>query len=570
MGKTKAKSAADSVRKGWHHRFTKAGFKRLGWLALFISLFAASLPLLDYVRQDTTVSDPGELWLLVVFFILTGVILLASYSLWLKTNTERLIASMGATYWLGVRGADFANQSHFLQSHFNSKVAILIVEVAGYLMAGLLALAFDRVERYIEAKKWTDANPLETIAKFVCVALLLFNGFKLVNYLSTHHVANGYQPGKTVSAKLKQPTQAPDIYYFVFDRYASQTSLAQHFNFDNTAFINQLKAEGFSVRDDAYSNYQYTAPSVASTLRMDYHADLDKALPGKQPNNFLPYKKLFTDNNAASLLRQAGYQTVNFGNWWNVTRKQKQATNILPQYQLTVLGKQHILSELQANGLARSFFGIVLKYIPQVAGKTVLKFSFSSPRELYLGQLAEVKQLAQQPHTQPRFVFGHFLNAHPPYLFLPDGSPSSYNSGDSNAGIPRREKYVNQLQFANSSSIELIKSIKAASKTPPIIIIQADEGPYPVEPVKDWVTAPADTVKLKMGILAAYYLPGLPTGSQPNSSVNAFRYVFNQYFGANIKELPDCSFVSNGDTPFKFVDVTTKLHSSNANCTPYK
>lgn len=553
------------IRRRLTLRLLNISIKRFIFLGIFVSAFAAALPLLDYIRQDTAVSDPTELYLLIFFFVGTALFLLASYCLWLRTPVERLIATMLSTYILGVIGADFANKNHFLQAHAGSKGAIAIVEIGGYFLAGFIAFGSGQLEKYIDKKKWTSPRPLETIAKFVCVALLVVNGLKFFQYTSKQWAASTYQPVTSVHPNLSRANSKPkrDIYYFVFDRYASQESLQKHFNFDNSSFVTALQQEGFTIRDNAYANYQYTAPSIASTVRMDYHSDIAKALPGERPGNFLPYKKIIERSPVSQNLRQAGYRVYNVGNWWNVTRKQQQATNILPQYQLTLFGKHILLSELQSQVIGRSFFGILLKYIPEIAGKTIFSFRFDTPRELYLGQLAEIKQLARQPHNSPRFVFGHFLNAHPPYSFMPDGSAPPYSGNDNSDGAPRSVKYIDQLQYANTTALDLIRTIKAQSKVPPIIIIQSDEGPYPLPLPADWTTVPAYTLQLKTGILAAYYLPD--TSSEQiapiTSSVNAFRFVFNHYFGAQLPYLPDCTYIYNDKKPFTFYNVTAQLHT---------
>jgi hypothetical protein len=65
----------------------------------------------------------------------------------------------------------------------------------------------------------------------------------------------------------------------------------------------------------------------------------------------------------------------------------------------------------------------------------------------------------------------------------------------------------------------------------------------------------------RMSILNAYYLPG--PGRQalyPSiSPVNTFRVLFNAYFGAGLDLLPDRSYFSTWDEPFKFIDVSRSV-----------
>jgi hypothetical protein len=124
------------------------------------------------------------------------------------------------------------------------------------------------------------------------------------------------------------------------------------------------------------------------------------------------------------------------------------------------------------------------------------------------------------------------------------------------------------VQYANTTIMQMINTIKKSSKTQPIIIIQADEGPYPLEAPAQWQNATSNILKLKMGILAAYSLPGLKPGAdnQINSSVDAFRFIFNNYFGASLKYLPDCSYVYNNSQAFTFYNISSKLHQQPPGC----
>ncbi|QQR52629.1 hypothetical protein IPG36_00685 [bacterium] len=63
---------------------------------------------------------------------------------------------------------------------------------------------------------------------------------------------------------------------------------------------------------------------------------------------------------------------------------------------------------------------------------------------------------------------------------MPDGSTVSYNDEANDYGIPREQKYLNQLQYLNGRILEMVDKIKQASVVPPVIVLAADEGPYPV------------------------------------------------------------------------------------------
>jgi hypothetical protein len=557
-------------------KFTRQSAKRYLYLGIFTGVFAVSLPFLDYIHQDVTISTPGEIILICLFFVVIGLIILATYSLWLKSNAERLLATLVLTYGFTEQYGSIVGWFGWLSSRVGSAKSAVIAQFSVYLIVGLLAKLVYAASKKLEQKGLTKGF-LETAVRFACVFIAVINLYAFLSYVFNHHAVSSYKQPKTVdgvSSLNKVKTPPRDIYYLVFDRYASEQSLQANFNFDNSGYIDWLKKSGFVIRDDAFSNYQFTAPSVASTLRMDYHSDLSKDFPGGQPNNVIPYKNLIQNSQALSLLHKSGYDVYNVGNWWNITRFQKDATNISPLFRATVFGKSFNLSELQSKDIDKSFLGGFLKHGISISGLTFMKVTNGAPRDVYLKQLEDVKTLASQPHTKPRVVFAHFLNTHPPYAFNADGSPTNYDVNDNNTGASRSDKYINQLKFANSSTQELIKTIQQKSKTAPVILIQADEGPYPLSDQTKWQKAPDDTLKLKFGILAAYNLPGVSPekANQIGSSVNIFRFVFNNYFDTKFKYLPDCSYVYNPEDnkPFVFYDITKKLHPANNSCENYK
>ena len=68
----------------------------------------------------------------------------------------------------------------------------------------------------------------------------------------------------------------------------------------------------------------------------------------------------------------------------------------------------------------------------------------------------------------------------------------------------------------------------------------------------------ADYFRIRLGNLVAMYLPGVDVDvSDTFTSVNTFRLVFREYFGADLELLPDRSFTwPDNDHIYDFRDVT--------------
>jgi hypothetical protein len=128
-----------------------------------------------------------------------------------------------------------------------------------------------------------------------------------------------------------------------------------------------------------------------------------------------------------------------------------------------------------------------------------------------------------------------------------------------------RNAYVDQLKFTNKMLEQTIDNILANSAREPIIVLQADEGPWTPEfpkQAREGELTP-DTLRIRHRILNAYHLPGVGDGVlYPTiSPVNTFRVIFNEYFGAEFPMLDDSAYRSAGhnDDLYHFVEVTDQL-----------
>jgi hypothetical protein len=167
-------------------------------------------------------------------------------------------------------------------------------------------------------------------------------------------------------------------------------------------------------------------------------------------------------------------------------------------------------------------------------------------RDRYTYVFNSIDEIAKM--SQPTFSYIHIISPHPPFLFDPEGNPT-YPSDFLNEqhkytfGLYKKG-YLNQVRFLNKNMLKAIDTILADSKTPPIIIIQGDHGPWlQKSPEHFW-------------ILNAYYLPGHEDKLYPTiSPVNTFRIVFNEYFGGKYDMLRDVSYKSSVQNPYDVLEV---------------
>ena len=360
-------------------------------------------------------------------------------------------------------------------------------------------------------------------------------------------VAASAHPTEPVGGAVAAPSAAstPDIYYFIFDRYASQQTLARVYDFDNRPIASFLRAKGFYVALESHANYPKTAPSLASTFRMDY-LDFLVDRPLAERNEWHPIYDMLQHHRVGAFLKSRGYRFVQIGSWWAPTQGSAAADE---SYSFG-------LSEFAWLYLRRTILPKVLDAaLPTTGLARMTAWDNGQCRRVPL-QFEAAKAVAARP--EPTFTFVHVLLPHEPYVFDADGgclSPIDAQERGNERG------YLDQLQYANSLIRDVVESLLARPDRP-IIILQADEGPYPEAyrtGNRSWTIATPDELATKTGILNAYYFPEGDYSAlyQEITPVNTFRLLFDKYFGTGFGRLPDRIFAfPDYSQIYDFFDVT--------------
>ena len=335
----------------------------------------------------------------------------------------------------------------------------------------------------------------------------------------------------------------PDIYYLVFDRYGDSET-ARAYGLEND-LDDYLTARGFYVAPASRSNYLKTVFSLASSLNADY---LDDVIRGRErTTNWSPVYAHLWRHRVGAFLRAQGYSYTHLGSWYYPTRENPQATRNVNYYTRV------------PRPVALLLDSVLLSPVKQAFGQPWLDYRLQDWHRVRQ-QIDDVLRLA--PVRGPKFVFLHVLVPHPPYVFDHDGG---FVSREDEMRRTFAENYRNQVRAANGMIRRLVDGILRDSATPPVIIVQGDEGPYPPGTMRDdfdWRRATATQLRVRSAILNAYYLPGANPGAlYPTiSPVNSFRVVFNTYFGTNLPLLRDRTNRHVSDfQPFDFDDITTEV-----------
>ena len=322
----------------------------------------------------------------------------------------------------------------------------------------------------------------------------------------------------------------PDIYYIVLDRYPSNTTLKNVYDFDNSEFTDYLTEKGFYVATESRCNYPSTALSLASSLNMEYINYMleqgGKELFKKNIHNALQDYKVWR------FLKKQGYQFIHFGSWYYPTIRNKHADKNINRFFFTEF--------------------LVILYKSTILYPFVESLDIGLNREQWKRVVYKFNQLSEIPDIkEPTFVFAHFLVPHEPFVVDQMGN---YLKKRERVRRGLQTNYLNQLIYTNNKLKEFVNKVLSNSTSPAIIILQSDEGP---RPLTNFVSQ-GEKIDLdaKLGILNAYYLPEQDYSAfYPTiSPINSFPLIFNNYFNTELSLTPDKSYIYNGEN---FTNVTS-------------
>jgi hypothetical protein len=420
----------------------------------------------------------------------------------------------------------------------------LLVVAAAVVLVGLAAVVLVR-------RDWSRLNRAVDVLSAV-VVLVTLSG------ILAYEVPRAFRGPVRFDSPTPVATQGGkrDVYYIVIEDIGAPKTLQKYYGLKDPSVFDWLEELGFVVAEDSKTNYGKTIHMLASTMNMEY-LDEVAASVGTGSSDYHPLYDLVDDNAVGRFMKSAGYRYVHIGSWWDPTERSSIAdVNFgiaAPSDFTSALLKTTILPEVTAR-LKR--FGIKLPTSVELSGD----------QAQYDGAIYGFQKLEEQIATPgPKFVFAHFLIPHDPYVFGPDGT---FVTPEERAKMTPAERFLGQALYTNSRLEEIARKLLAGPEADrPIVIIQTDEGPNPPryeldDAAFDWTTATQDELDIKYPILNAFYLPGVdPTKIDPSiSTVNTFRLVLSEYFGADLPLLPDRIYVyRNKSHPYEFSEITDRF-----------
>ena len=350
-------------------------------------------------------------------------------------------------------------------------------------------------------------------------------------------------------ATTRASPQLPDIYYIITDAYGRSDVLLEHYQYDNSEFLDSLVDQGFYLADRSVANYLWTHLSLATSLNMDY---IPEIIPGWRQGSHVDSVELIRHSRVREQLQALGYSTVGFATGWEASELFDAEYVLTPDIsRMELLSQQGIFNDFEGLVIHSSLLRI-LEDLDSLSSTPVAQYMserlqrrFTVQREIILAQFDNLALVPGLPG--PKFAFVHIISPHGPYIFGPQGeertssgpftlAPASDLGLERDAGL-----YIDQLVFISSKLEETVTSILSESERPVVIILQSDHGPAPG---LDWEQPEPEPLLAKSAILNAYYVPDqckalLYPGISP---VNTFRVIFNCLFEEDLPLLEDVTY----------------------------
>jgi hypothetical protein len=486
---------------------------------------------------------------IVIIVILTAIIWLA-LNMWIKNIAKSAVIVSFFFIWFFSYGHIYGLLNE--DSYLLGKAAIIVgQDFFTFLWTVLFILI-----AYLIIKRKGDFRKVTGVLTIVIVFLTAVQIFTIFAFiLKAPRFPAGAAKDKydlDLQQHFNCPPKPPNIYYIILDGYARADTLKEVYKGSNDYFLRYLSKKKFYIANKSVSNYCQTILSLASSLNCKYLEEVGVANRYSQ-NRVLMFDML-QDCRVIHILKMMGYKIVDFSSGYKLTYIKDADVHIssrfgLPEFQCELLDTTPVPYLLQKIPF--------LRLSDTELHRRRINFIFD-----YLDDVLKIRA--------PIFAFVHILSPHPPFVFAQDGSIANPNAKFLVVDDPRfikeeeitreeyRKEYLEQLIYITKRIEESIEQILSNGE-PSIIILQSDHGPGSG---LDWNDVDKSDLKERFGILNAYYFPDADYKElyQTITPVNTFRLIFNHFFGAHYELLPDNSYFSSFDYPYKFIDISKKVN----------
>ena len=340
----------------------------------------------------------------------------------------------------------------------------------------------------------------------------------------------------------------PNVYFVLVDGYGRTDTMQKYLQFDNSAYVAELRELDFFVAAKAPANYPMTFLSLSTVLNMDYVATESTPRYAERSRfNAL----LQGDNPAVRMFKGLGYAFVQAGSgMW-------QETNCR--------GYEDVCLEKETFGAGEVFrlgFGETEMALMELTPLFKQYIAAARARGVFEGAVTNLAGLAKALRavdtSKPLFVVAHSYPPHPPFIYGPDCAIRDEivhdygplrDRADDPAGRERyRRLYAESAECVSRQIVFFAREIARRDPTG-IVIIQSDHGSdtrvdwSPARPLAEWT---AEAIEERFGVLNAIRVPDRCREwlYDSMSPANTFRLVQGCLEGRPPTFLPDRAFVA--------------------------
>jgi hypothetical protein len=418
------------------------------------------------------------------------------------------------------KGIDILRASAYLQPLSTYKILLPV-------MAGILVMLTVYLRK--TPRRFYKANSYFNI--LFCLLVLLEIIHSSVNFFSGADKQNDlslHSPPLDIPILNTGVAAKPDIFFIVFDEYASSVSLKKYLNYDNSALDSSLAVHGFYVAKNSKGNYNATTLSLASTFNLQYfntpleHTPLD-------PKKILKGQYSFSKSLLPRIMEKQGYIIKNIG-ILDLENHPAPLTSYFQNSYRNIFYKETIWNRVMND----IWWNIGIKF----PGRSERFYREKQTREVnsYTRNFENILAELQAQSNTPKFVYGHIFMPHRPYYLNRQGQ--FMNTLFNYTSYSRDSLYLEQLAFCNSWIDSLARAAGQPFSRPRVIIIEGDHG------YRD-ANDNQHTRDRELMNLSAYYFSDKDYTSLYDSitPVNSFRLIFNKYFHANLPLLKDSTIL---------------------------
>lgn len=362
-------------------------------------------------------------------------------------------------------------------------------------------------------------------ALLIAIDLMQIVGKMFTNPQAQTYANNNHPVQAAITGTEKSQ---PDIFFIVFDEYASSAGLQQFLGFNNSRLDSSLLANHFYIVRNSKSNYNYTPFSISSTLNLQY---FNQPLEYQDADTHSMLKGWYSlkMSRLPQLLAQSGYKIYNYG-LCDFNNYPAYTSRYFTDFEFGIFYKETLWGRIQKDILWN-----IWKLPPSFLTNILLAESNAKKTNFIARNRQHLHLLLQSLHTQnnqPKFVFCHIMMPHSPYYFNKQGENNeAFSYVYTNQTI--REHYLEQLLYTNKWIDSVIQATQQSFTRPRVVIVEGDHGFRESTP-----NAPRNSHFTNLN--AWYFSDGQYNLLYDSiSPVNSFRVIMNKYFNNRLPLLKD-------------------------------